>query len=142
MASDLAPASSPQMNMVGGPPGKLGLTMNGLPMQLNALTKWAWGAAACRRSIRLWPKSVKNDRTPFSAGASAMGLVASSTVFPVRLSRPASSRADSAPLPLTANTMRSAKDAASAKVPTEALAPAPFFHSASLAGERLARITS
>ena len=41
----------PQMNIVGGPPGSIGLTISAFPTHENALTKFAAGASRCSRSI-------------------------------------------------------------------------------------------
>jgi len=79
-----APASLPQMNIVGGPPGSFGWIMNALPTQENAFTKCASFARRCSRSISESSRPVKKRSTPFSGGRSAMGFVASSTGFPAR----------------------------------------------------------
>ena len=138
----MATSSLPQMNIVGGPPGKTGFTMNALPTQENTFTKRASGACLCRRSMSDSSRSVKNRRTPFCGGASAMGFVASITVLPDRLAGPASAMTSSATAPLTASTTPSAQLAASAKVPTCAFGPAAVLQPWSLPGSRLARITS
>ena len=85
----LAVPSFPQMNIVGGPPFSLGLTMRALPTLLNALTKRALGAALCSRSIRESSRVVKKLITPFTGGASAIGLVASMTILPASACAPA-----------------------------------------------------
>ncbi len=142
VASAFAPASLPPMNIVGFVPPKSGLTMCALPTHDQALTKWAWGACCCRRSIRDSLGPVKNLSTPSSGGSSVMGLVASSTVLPARCATPASAIADSAALPFTASTMISPQAAASANVPTAAFAPAFAFQSASFEGSREPRMAA
>src|SRR5215510_8152371 len=62
-------------------------------------------------------RSVKNFNTPFTGGASAIGFVASITVFPDRLDSPAARSASAATVPLTARTTSSANSAAWAKPP-------------------------
>src|ERR1035441_4559657 len=45
-------------------------------------------------------RSVKNRKTPFTGGASAIGFVASMTIFPARLVGPAARNASAAAAPL------------------------------------------
>ena len=71
-----------------------------------------------------------------------MGLVVSMTVFPASASGPQSAIAASAAVPFTASTTGSPKRAVSAKVPTDAFAPACFFQAASCAGTRVPRMTA
>src|SRR5687768_13149704 len=85
---------------------------------------------------------VKKRSTPFSGGASAIGLVVSITVLPARFSGPQRSTTASAARPLTASVTRSPNWAASANEPTAARSPAVWRQAASLAGEREPRITS
>src|ERR1017187_10431693 len=92
----LAAASLPAMNMDGFPPLNPGFTMQAAPTQLNAFTKCAAPNSRCNRSMSDSSKLVKSFRSPFSGGASAIGLVASITVFPARIPSPAMRRASAA----------------------------------------------
>ena len=85
----LAASSLPQMNMEGLPSLKKGLYIRALPTLLNALTKFAFGAACCNCSISEWSRLVLNFNTPFSGGAGAIGLVTSMMVLPSRFFSPA-----------------------------------------------------
>src|ERR1039457_1025227 len=84
---------------------------------------------------------LKNFSTPFSGGASSIGLVASITVLSVRLFGPAERSAEDAALPFTASTTISPNAAAAPNVP---VAPFGFAvaHSASFSGVRLPIVTS
>ena len=93
--------------------------MQGAPTELNAFTKCASLNWRCSVSISDMLMSVKNRSTPFSGGASSIGLQASITVFPARFFAPASVSASAAALPFTASTISSPNAAASANVPTE-----------------------
>ena len=136
-----AAASLPQINIVGLPPAKLGLTMRALPTELNAFTRRASGNSFCRRSIRESSSVVKNFSTPLVGGASPMGFVASMTVLPARLRAPADRSTSAAADPLTASTASSPNFAASSKLPMPAFG---FWRaqSASLSGVRVAIMTS
>ena len=101
-----------------------------------------------RMTIRLDDRTLEGEcvavmvqNTPFTGGASAIGLVASMTVFPARFDSPAARSASAATVPLTARTTRSANCAASAKPPTRPLGFCDA-QSASLAGSRVPIITS
>src|SRR5437763_15536809 len=132
-AVSLAAESLPQMN-IDGLLGSFGLTISPAPTDENAFTNLTWGAFFCSRSRSDESSVVKNRSSPFSGGAdSEIGFVVSSTTLPFSPS-PQSDRASSAAAPLTASTSTSPNCAASANVPVDALAPAPFFQSASFAG--------
>ena len=92
--SPLAPASFPQMNMVGLTPEKSGLTIEAAPTLEKALTKRAVGAVFCRRSMSDSLPLVKKLITPFTGGASAIGLVVSMIVLFARFSIPESLSAE------------------------------------------------
>ena len=104
-ASALAPSSSPQMNIVGGPPGEGRVDHEGVADRGERLDE------ARRRAPRLQPLHQRvvgagevRAARPFSGGASAIGLVASMTTLPARVPTPASATASSAAVPLTAST--------------------------------------
>ena len=130
------------MNIVGGPPSSFGSTINALPTQEKAFTKRASGARSWSCSISDRSRVVKNRSTPFTGGASAIGFVTSITVFPARASAPARSMTDAAADPFTARTTNSPLLAASAKLPTEAFAPAFAIQASSFLGSRVPRTTS
>jgi hypothetical protein len=116
------------------------LIIIGLPTLEKAFTKLAAGASFCRRSISDSLGPVKYCRTPLTGGAAAIGLVASRTVLPARLSTPARRIASSATRPSTASTRMSALAATSAKVASGM--PFCALHSPSLLPSRLAIVTS
>jgi hypothetical protein len=116
VTTPFATASLPQMTIVGFPPANCGLTMQALPTELNAFTKRTPTNSRCNRSNSESSCVVKNFNTPWSGGASAMGLVASITILPVGAATPAAFTASTAPVPLTASTASSANFAASAKL--------------------------
>jgi hypothetical protein len=76
-----ASASSPQMNMSGGPPGKSGSTMWALPTMLNAFTTRAPGSQRCTCSP---PDQCRGRGGGSSFGAKSRGFVTSMTTFPTQ----------------------------------------------------------
>ena len=90
--------------------------------------------------MRLSSRVVKNFRTPFSGGASAMGFVASITVLPARSFASHSRTAASAPVPFTASTTSSAQAATSLCVPVPTC-PCSASQSWIFSGWRVARRT-
>src|SRR5678815_386207 len=129
------------MNIVGRPPFRTGLTISALPTELNAFTKRAEANSRCRRSINDSSREVKYRRTPWSGGASAMGLVVSMMTLAPRFTAPARRSASAAAAPFTARTRISPCDAASAKLPTRA-SGCCVRQSASLPGSRVPSVTS
>jgi len=85
---------------------------------------------------------VKYLSTPFTGGASAIGLLVSMTVFPSSLPVPTPRSASSTTLPFTASTMISPKDAVSAKVPTAAFPPVADFSAPDFEGSFVPIMTS
>src|ERR1017187_6637850 len=136
-----APASLPQINIVGFPPSNFGFTISAAPTELKAFTKCAPENSCCNCSMCDSLMLLKNFSTPSSGGASSIGLVASTTVLPARLFAPAARSAEDAALPFTARTTNSPNAAAAANVP---VAPLGFAvaHSASFSGVRLPIVTS
>jgi hypothetical protein len=129
------------MNMVGLAPLNCGFTMHALPTELKALTKRAPLNSRCRRSINESSRLVKNFNTPLAGGASAMGLVVSTTGLPARFGAVAARSASIAAVPLTASTISSPKRATSAKDPNGILGLS-FAQSLSFAGVLVPTITS
>src|SRR3984957_17361860 len=121
----LAPASLPQMNISGGPPGKSGLNICAYPTVLKAFTTCAEGSHRCTCSPA---ESVCPTASSSPFGVKTRGLIASMTTLPAKFSAPASWMAFSAPAHDNASTITSPNFTASAKVPVDALIPEVEAH--------------